>query len=40
MGHDGDLLTVLFDREGYRTLSRKAVLGHGLLTLSTPPGNC
>ncbi|WP_254788521.1 ATP-dependent DNA helicase RecQ [Arthrobacter sp. ok909] len=39
MGHDGDLLTVLFDREGYRTLSRKAVLGHGLLTLSTPPGN-
>lgn len=32
MGHDGDLLTVLFDREGYRTLSRKAVLGHGLLT--------
>ena len=40
MGHDGDVLTVLFDREGYRTLSRKAVLGHGLLTLSTPPGNC
>ncbi|WP_160667450.1 RecQ family ATP-dependent DNA helicase [Pseudarthrobacter sp. ATCC 49987] len=40
MGHDGDLLTVLFDREGYRTLSRTAVLGHGLLTLSTPPGNC
>jgi ATP-dependent DNA helicase RecQ len=39
MGHDGDLLTVLFDREGYRTLSGKAVLGHGLLTLSTPPGN-
>lgn len=39
MGHDGDLITVLFDREGYRTLSRKAVLGHGLLTLSTPPGN-
>ncbi|MDN4644248.1 RecQ family ATP-dependent DNA helicase [Arthrobacter sp. PsM3] len=34
MGHDGDLLTVLFDREGYRTLSRKAVLGHGLLTRS------
>ena len=32
MGHDDDLLTVLFDREGYRTLSRKAVLGHGLLT--------
>ena len=32
MGHDGDLLTVLFDREGYRTLSCKAVLGHGLLT--------
>lgn len=32
MGHDGDFLTVLFDREGYRTLSRKAVLGHGLLT--------
>lgn len=32
MGHDGDLLTVLFDREGYRTLSHKAVLGHGLLT--------
>lgn len=40
MGHDGDLLTVLFDREGYRTLSRKAVLGHGLLALSKPPGNC
>ena len=40
MGHDGDVLTVLFDREGYRTLSRRAVLGHGLLTLSTPPGNC
>ncbi|HEX9229879.1 MAG TPA: RecQ family ATP-dependent DNA helicase, partial [Arthrobacter sp.] len=32
VGHDGDLLTVLFDHEGYRTLSRKAVLGHGLLT--------
>ncbi|QCB98591.1 ATP-dependent DNA helicase RecQ [Arthrobacter sp. PAMC25564] len=32
MGHDGDLITVLFDREGYRTLSRKAVLAHGLLT--------
>ena len=32
MGHDGDLITVLFDREGYRTLSRKAVLSHGLLT--------
>ncbi|HET9347702.1 MAG TPA: RecQ family zinc-binding domain-containing protein, partial [Arthrobacter sp.] len=32
MGHDGDLLTVLFDREGYRTLSRKAVLVYGLLT--------
>ena len=40
MGHDGDLLTVLFDREGYKTLSRRAVLGHGLLTVSTPPGNC
>jgi ATP-dependent DNA helicase RecQ len=39
MGLDGDLLTVLFDSEGYRTLSRKAVLGHGLLTLNTPPGN-
>ena len=34
MGHDGDLITVLFDHEGYRTLSCKAVLGHGLLTLS------
>ena len=32
MEHDGDRLTVLFDREGYRTLSQKAVLGHGLLT--------
>ncbi|BCW69892.1 RecQ family ATP-dependent DNA helicase [Arthrobacter sp. NicSoilB8] len=32
MGHDGDLITVLFDHEGYRTLSCKAVLGHGLLT--------
>ena len=31
MGHDGDVLTVLFDREGYRTLSCRAVLGHGLL---------
>ncbi|WP_244208500.1 RecQ family ATP-dependent DNA helicase [Arthrobacter oryzae] len=31
MGHDGDLITVLFDHEGYRTLSCKAVLGHGLL---------
>ena len=39
MGHDGDLITVLFDHEGYRTLSRKAVLGHGLLRLSTPPGS-
>ena len=34
MGHDGDLITVLFDHEGYRTLSCKAVLGHGLLTRS------
>ena len=40
MGHDGDLVTVLFDREGYRTLSRKAALGHGLRAPSTPPGNC
>lgn len=32
MEHDGDRLTVLFDREGYRTLSQNAVLGHGLLT--------
>jgi ATP-dependent DNA helicase RecQ len=39
MGRDGDLLTVLFDREGYRTLSRTAALGHGLLTLNTPPGS-
>ena len=34
MGHDGDLITVLFDHEGYRTLSCKAVLGHGLLVRS------
>ena len=39
MGHDGDLVTVLFDRECYRTLSRKAALGHGLRAPSTPPGN-
>jgi ATP-dependent DNA helicase RecQ len=37
VARDGDLLTVLFDREGYRTLSRTAALGHGLLTLSRSP---
>lgn len=32
MRHDDGLITVLFEREGYKTLSRKAVLASGLLT--------
>jgi ATP-dependent DNA helicase RecQ len=31
MGHDDGLITVLFEREGYKTLSRRAVLASGLL---------
>ncbi|NUU32631.1 RecQ family ATP-dependent DNA helicase [Arthrobacter sp. C9C5] len=31
MGHDDGLITVLFEREGYKTLSRQAVLASGLL---------
>lgn len=31
MRHDDGLMTVLFEREGYKTLSRKAVLASGLL---------
>ncbi|WP_445155111.1 RecQ family ATP-dependent DNA helicase [Arthrobacter sp. Hor0625] len=34
MQHDGDVLTVLFESAGYKTLSRKAVLERGLLTLA------
>ncbi|MDQ0757349.1 ATP-dependent DNA helicase RecQ [Arthrobacter sp. B3I4] len=34
MQHDDDVLTVLFDSEGYKTLSRKAVQERGLLTLA------
>ncbi|QDY89092.1 ATP-dependent DNA helicase RecQ [Arthrobacter sp. UKPF54-2] len=48
MRHDDGLITVLFEREGYKTLSRKAVLASGLLTpaagartaVSRPPGSC
>ncbi|QDW28997.1 ATP-dependent DNA helicase RecQ [Arthrobacter sp. KBS0702] len=32
MRHDDGLITVLFEREGYKTLSPKAVLASGLLT--------
>ena len=31
MRHDDDVITVLFEQEGYKTLSRTAVLEHGLL---------
>jgi ATP-dependent DNA helicase RecQ len=31
MSHDGDRITVLFDREGYKTLSLDAIAEHGLL---------
>lgn len=31
MRHDDDILTVLFEQEGYKTLSRKTVLERGLL---------
>ena len=31
MRHDDDVLTVLFEQEGYKTLSRKTVLERGLL---------
>lgn len=34
MQNDDDVLTVLFEREGYKTLSRKAVQERGLLTLA------
>ena len=37
MRHDDGLITVLFEREGYKTLSRRAVLASGLLRpLPTP----
>lgn len=31
MRHDDDVITVLFDEEGYKTLSRSAVMEHELL---------
>ena len=31
MSHDGDRITVLFDQEGYKTLSLDTVAEHGLL---------
>jgi ATP-dependent DNA helicase RecQ len=34
MRHDDDILTVLFDQEDYKPLSRKAVLERGLLARS------
>ncbi|KRE78782.1 recombinase RecQ [Arthrobacter sp. Soil763] len=34
MQHDGDVLTVLFESAGYKTLSRRAVQERGLLTLA------
>ena len=34
MRHEDDVITVLFEQEGYKTLSRRAVVEHGLLTRS------
>ncbi|MBT2533041.1 ATP-dependent DNA helicase RecQ [Arthrobacter sp. ISL-48] len=34
MRHEDDVITVLFEQEGYKTLSRTAVLEHGLLKLA------
>ena len=34
MRHEEDVITVLFEQEGYKTLSRKAVTENGLLTLA------
>jgi ATP-dependent DNA helicase RecQ len=34
MRYEDDVITVLFEREGYKTLSRTAVLEHGLLKAS------
>jgi ATP-dependent DNA helicase RecQ len=34
MRSEDDVITVLFEREGYKTLSRTAVLEHGLLKAS------
>ena len=35
MRHEDDVITVLFEQEGYKTLSRQAVTENGLLTLAT-----
>jgi ATP-dependent DNA helicase RecQ len=32
MSHEGDHMVVLFEQEGYKTLSRSAVIEHDLLT--------
>jgi ATP-dependent DNA helicase RecQ len=34
MRHEEDVITVLFEQEGYKTLSRQAVTENGLLTLA------